>query len=135
MPYVMVPVPEEHEKEFQSELLQLTLRASLNSFDPDQLRTLLTELDPMALALVVRLVEASAANKRLTRAQVADDTGLDVAGVVALADRINHRSAGRSQPYLILVAPGPNPSLGEAGEVVLITQVAARILEPLMAER
>ena len=134
MPYVMVPVPEEHEKEFQSELLQLTLRASLNSFDPGELRSLMAELDPIAVSLVARLVAATGASQRLTRAQVADGLGLDVAGLVALADRINHRSAGRSQPYLILVAPGPNPSLGEAGEIVLITQVAARILEPLLAE-
>ena len=134
MPYVMVPVPEEHEKEFQSELLQLSLRASLTAFDPEQLRGLVAELDPVALSFVARLVEASSANKRLTRAQVADAAGLDVLELLAIADRINHHAAERSQPALILVAPGPNPALGEAGEVVLITQVAARMIEPLLAD-
>lgn len=132
MPYVMVPVPEEHEKEFQSELLQLTLRASINAWDAAMVQGLLDELDEPALALVRVLVDAASANRRLTRQQVAELLQSDVATVSSLAERINHRSAGKGRPYLILVAPGEDPKAGEAAEVLLITQVAVRLLQTLL---
>lgn len=128
MPYVMVPVPEEHEQEFMQQILQISLRESLNAWDPAVLVPFLDSLEPEARALVTTLAQASARGQRLTRSQVGVVLELPLVRLSALVDDINLRSNDLSQPYLVLTAPGEGPDDDEAGQVLLTTKVAADII-------
>lgn len=127
MPYVMVPVPEEHEQAFTQELVQLSLRESLNAWDRSVLGPFLGGLGNSDRSLVSTLALASVEGRRLTRSQVAGAIGVEIDVLSSMVDDLNARSKELSQPFLVLVAPGESPDDGEIGEVLLITKVAAQI--------
>mgnify|MGYP005616239381 CR=1 FL=1 len=128
MPYVMVPVPEEHEQEFMSELMQFSLRESLNAWDRDVLGPFVDGLVDHDRTLVSALAQATERGQRLTRTQVCTLLGLDLPQVSVLVDDLNRRSNDLSQPYLVLTGPAVSADGGEADQVLLVTKSAAAIV-------
>lgn len=128
MPYVMVPVPEEHEQEVMQEILQLSLRESLNAWDPAKLVPFVAGLDEVDRSLVTTLAEATSRGQRLTRAQVAGRLGLELTRLTEVVEDLNRRSNELSQPYLVLTAPGEGADDDVASQVLLTTRVAAEII-------
>lgn len=128
MPYVMVPVPEEHEQEVMQQILQLSLRESLNAWDPAVLVPFVRELAAVDRSLVDALADATSSGLRLTRAQVATRLGMDLGELTARADDLNRRSNDLGQPYLVLTAPGEGPDDDLASQVLLVTKVAADLI-------
>lgn len=122
MPYVMVPVPEEHEAELMQELLKMSLRERLNAWEPEPLRALVDGLEPTSRRLVTELAEVSVNNRRLSESAAAALLGIDGGELDEIVETINTQCAAQSMPYLILTAP----HAGSDSEVdLLITRVAA----------
>lgn len=125
MPYVLVPVPEEHEDELMEEVLKMSLRERLSAWDAEPLRALVGELEPSSRRLVTMLVEVSVDNRRLSETEVATSLGIDVVELKEMVEAINSRCRAQSLPYLVLTAPQQGP---DDGVDLLITQVAANHL-------
>lgn len=128
MPYVMVPVPEEHEAEFMDELMQMALRASLTGWKPEAMTELLAESEPAWLDLIRELVAAAGRGEMLARQVHATALSVDLEEIISRADAINARCKERGWPYLVLAEPAEDPADGLAGEAIYVNQVASRLL-------
>lgn len=132
MPYVMVPVPEEHEQELMAEVLRMSLRKSLGEWEVEPLRAVFEESEPTARALITVLARASNDKRTLSRKQIAEATGAASADLVGLSDQVNARCITRKMPYLILTAPEKDVGGAATGEVLVIGSVAAQLLAPML---
>lgn len=124
--YVMVPVPVEHAEELQQEILKMSIRDSMGTWEPDVLASLYGELSDRERTLVDLLVEAALAGHRLIRETVTEGLRADRAEVDALVDRINTRAHQRAQKWLIMVGPGPVDQPDT--QVLAVTQASAEAL-------
>ena len=129
--YVMLPVPEEYEQEFMQEILKMTLRGPLGSWDEDKLRLLVDDLGPTARRLIALLSHASVRREQRTRRQLTAELDLDIPELDRLADEVNAQCTARGVPSLVLVAPDEDGSDDPAAEVLLVTNTAAEILHAM----
>ena len=112
MPYVMVPVPEEHEEEFTRELLAISMRAATRSWDEATLRALLDGLDAPDVALVRAVSAPDRQVDRLGASELAAALGLDLTGVADAIARVNEAGASMSRGWIILTSPSTRPAHG-----------------------
>lgn len=109
MPYVMVPVPAEHEQTFTKALMSHVLRTSMTAWTPESARELLGELAGASRDLVRRVARFAVAREPAKLEEIAAQMGLAPPEVMAMADRINEQAADRGLPELVLFDPLPAP--------------------------
>lgn len=131
MPYVMVPVPEEHEDEFMQELLKMSLRERLSAWEAEPLLALVAELEPSGRRLVMKLAEVSADNRRLSESEVASFLGVGVVELGEVVQAINTSCTDRSLPYLVLTAPHRGP--GDEVDLFIARAAAAHLTSGQLA--
>jgi hypothetical protein len=99
--YVMVPVPEHHEKEFATWLLQQTMRAALATWNPQSLQAAIDRLEGDDRRIVRRVSEAKAF--WLDASTVSEDLGIDVAELVTRATALNQECFEHDTPPLFMM--------------------------------
>jgi hypothetical protein len=85
MPYVMVPVPEEHVQDVMQFILREMAKASLEPWDSESVSELFHEVDEAGRSLLAYTARASMSGTDITEAQAADMMQLrqrEVAGIV-----------------------------------------------------
>lgn len=101
MGYVMVPVPEHHEKEFGIWLMQQTMRAALASWNPEKLQAAIDRLSDEDRRIVRRVAEAK--GFWLDAQTVADDLGLELPELLHRAEALNKDCFEHDAPALFMM--------------------------------
>lgn len=112
MPYVMVPVPEEHEEEFTKELLAISMRAAARAWDEATLRVLLDGLDAADVALVRAVAAPDRPVDHVSASELAATLGLDLTDVAEAIARVNQAGEATSRGWLILTSPSTRQGQG-----------------------
>jgi hypothetical protein len=99
VPYVMVPVPEEHVEAVMQFILRAVAQASLEEWDAESLEKLWGDLDEVARSLLSYTARAASAGNELDIADAAQQMQVNQREVMAIVNELANlaRSASRSQ--------------------------------------
>ena len=101
MPYVMVPVPEEHVQDVMQFVLREAARASLEPWDEASVSKLFHELDEEGRSLLAYAARAVVGGKELSEADAAGLLQLRPREMAGLVRDIYERSAQANRPNLV----------------------------------
>jgi hypothetical protein len=101
MPYVMVPVPEEHVEEVMQFVLRAVARASVQPWDLEGISQLWDEVDELSRALLSYVSRATVADKDLAEGDVAAMMQLSVRETIAIMREVNEVARQSDRPNLI----------------------------------
>ena len=101
MPYVMVPVPEEHVEEVMGFMLRAMSRANLTEWDTEGINDLFTEIDEFGRSLLAFLGRSAAAEKELPEVDAAKMLQLSPRETIAVVREINDICKERDRPSLV----------------------------------
>ena len=107
MPYVMVPVPEEHVQDVMQFVLREMAKASLVPWDDESVSALFHEVDEASRSLLAYAARASMGGTDLSEAQAADMMQLRQREVAGIIRDLNERAAKANRPSLVGPAPSP----------------------------
>jgi hypothetical protein len=102
MPYVMVPVPEEHVQDVMQFVLREVAKASLEPWDEESISTLFHEVEEEGRSLLAYVARAIASGKEITEADAAALLQLRPREMAGLVRDVNERAARASRPNLLL---------------------------------
>ena len=102
MPYVMVPVPEEHVEEVMNYMLRAMSHASLEPWDEKSIQSLFDELDEFGRSLLAFVGRASAKEKDLAEVDAAKLLQLSSRETIAVVREINDLAREFGRPSLIV---------------------------------
>jgi hypothetical protein len=105
MPYVLVPVPEEHVVEIMSYVIRLVNRASIKEWDEAAAATFFRDTDEAGRSLLSIVARGVLAGKELTDQQAADFIQLSGRETLGVVREVNDRAKEASHPQPILVIP------------------------------
>ncbi len=118
MPYVMVPVPAELEREVSQFVLRLTLSAALNKWDADSMARLFDACDPVARSVIVQTALGNLDGQKTSDRKVGEALDMAPGEVVELAMRVNAVCASNGWPALILMGTSLEASPGGGQDLV-----------------
>jgi hypothetical protein len=101
MPYVMVPVPEEHVQDVMQFVLREVARASLEPWDGDAVSTLFHDVDEEGRSLLAYAARAVVSGKELSEADAAALLQLRPREMAGLVRDINERAAQANRPSIV----------------------------------
>jgi hypothetical protein len=101
MPYVMVPVPEEHVQDVMQFILREVAKASLEPWDRASISQLFHEVDEASRSLLAYTARGSLSGTDITEAQAADMMQLRQREVVGIVRELNERATTAKRPGLI----------------------------------
>jgi predicted ATP-dependent protease len=101
MPYVMVPVPEEHVQDVMQFVLREMARASLEAWDEKSVSELFHEVDEASRSLLAYTARASMSGTDITEGQAADMMQLRQREVVGIVRELNERATKANRPTLV----------------------------------
>jgi hypothetical protein len=101
MPYVMVPVPEEHVEDVMQFILRAIARASIKPWDPDSVSRVFFEVDEAARSLLAFVARAAADGSDLDAAEAARKIQLTVRESLGIMNELNVISRDENRPNLI----------------------------------
>ena len=101
MPYVMVPVPEEHVQDVMQFILREVARASLEPWDGESISQLFQELDEASRSLLAYTARASMSGTDITESQAADMMQLRQREVAGIVRELNERATKANRPTLV----------------------------------
>jgi|Tabmets5t2r1_1033131.scaffolds.fasta_scaffold14573_1 hypothetical protein len=101
MPYVMVPVPEEHVQDVMQFILREVARAALEPWDDESVSQLFQEVDEASRSLLAYTARASMGGTDITEAQAADMMQLHQREVIGIVRELNERAAKANRPGLV----------------------------------
>ena len=101
MPYVMVPVPEEHVADVMQFILREVARASLEPWDEESLSALFHEVDEESRSLLAYAARATVGGKELSEADAADLMQLRQREMAGIMRELNERAAKANRPSLV----------------------------------
>jgi hypothetical protein len=138
MPYVMVPVPEEHVQDVMQFILREVAKASLEPWDDGSISALFHEVDEASRSLLAYTARASQAGKDITEGQVADMMQLRQREVAGIVRELNDRAGKASRPALLvtrtITETLPNGRTTEKRVLVMADEVAPRVRKAEQAE-
>jgi hypothetical protein len=102
MPYVMVPVPEEHVQDVMQFILREVAKASLEPWDDGSISDLFRDTDEASRSLLAYTARASLAGKDVTEGQVANMMQLRQREVAGIVRELNERAVKAARPALLL---------------------------------
>jgi hypothetical protein len=105
MPYVLVPVPEEHVVEVMSYVIRLVNRASIQEWDETAVAEFFRESDEASRSLLSIVARGVLAGKELTDQQAADFIQLSARETLGVARELNDKAKEEHRPQPILVVP------------------------------
>jgi hypothetical protein len=101
MPYVMVPVPEEHVQEVMQLILSAAARAALEPWDEDSITELFHGVDELSRSLLSFVARAVLAGQELSEADAARKIQLSVRETLAIQRELNELAKAEDRPALI----------------------------------
>ncbi len=101
MPYVMVPVPEEHVQEAMEAILRITRQALLTPWDDASIDEFFRAADEPSKALLSLIARATLAGKQLSQASVADALELSQREIVGMMREINDVARDDDRPAVL----------------------------------
>lgn len=102
MPYVMIPVPEEHVEEAMSAVLRIISRGRLVEWDSESVTQLFDEVDESARALLAITARSMKAGKPISQSGASDFTQLSQRELFGIMREINERAAADSRPAILV---------------------------------
>jgi hypothetical protein len=101
MPYVMVPVPEEHVQDVMQFILREVARASIEPWDEASISQLFHEVDEASRSLLAYTARASLSGTDITERQAADMMQLRPREVTGILRELNEQAAKANRPSLV----------------------------------
>jgi hypothetical protein len=101
MPYVMVPVPEEHVQEAMEAVLRIIRQGRLTPWDDDSIDGFFRAADEPSKALLSLVARATLAGRQLTQVAVADTLELSQREIVGMMREINDLAREDNRPPLL----------------------------------
>jgi hypothetical protein len=101
MPYVMVPVPEEHVQDVMQFVLREVAKASVEPWDEASVSQLFYELDEASRSLLAYTARASISGVEISEVQAADMMQLRPREVTGIVRELNERAAKDNRPSLV----------------------------------
>lgn len=101
MPYVMVPVPEEHVEDVMQFVLREVAKASLEPWDEESVSALFHEIDEASRSLLAYAARAVMTGKELKESEAADLLQLRQREVVGIMRELNERASKANHPALV----------------------------------
>jgi hypothetical protein len=138
MPYVMVPVPEEHVQDVMQFVLREVAKASLEPWDEGSVSELFHDVDEACRSLLAYTARAAVSGTDITEAQAADAMQLRQREVVGLVRELNELAAKASRPVLVatrtVTEALPNGRTAEKRVLTMSDEVARLVREAERAE-
>jgi hypothetical protein len=130
MPWVMVPVPEEHVQEVMEYVIRTATRAQLQDWDLESAQKLFLDVDEACRSLLSIAARAAAAGKQLRDQEAADFIQLNVREMVGIIREVNEAANAANRPPLLSTSTIneelPNGRLREQ-RVIVMAPVNARL--------
>ena len=101
MPYVMVPVPEEHVEEVMQFILRAIARASIQPWDSDSIGRVYEEIDEASRSVLAFVARAVIDGVELSDADAARKIQLSVREVTGIMNELNTIARDAVRPVLI----------------------------------
>jgi hypothetical protein len=101
MPYVMVPVPEQHVEDVMQFVLREVAKASLEPWDEESVSALFHEIDEASRSLLAYAARAVMTGKELKESEAADLVQLRQREVVGIMRELNERASKANRPALV----------------------------------
>jgi hypothetical protein len=101
MPYVMVPVPEEHVQDVMQFVLREVAKASLEPWDEESVTKLFQDVDEESRSLLAYVARATISGKELSEADAADLLQLRQREMAGIMRDLNDRGAKANHPALV----------------------------------
>jgi hypothetical protein len=102
MPYVMVPVPEEHVQDVMQFILREVAKAAQGPWDDESISELFHEVDEASRSLLAYTARASIGGTDITEAQAADMMQLRPREVMGIVRELNELAAKANRPALVV---------------------------------
>jgi hypothetical protein len=101
MPYVMVPVPEEHVQDVMQFVLREVAKASLEPWDEESVSNLFHDVDEESRSLLAYAARATISGKELSEAEAADLVQLRQREMAGIMRDLNERATKANRPTLV----------------------------------
>lgn len=101
MPYVMVPVPEEHVQDVMQFVLREVAKASLEPWNEESVSRLFHEVDEEGRSLLAYAARATISGKDLSEADAADLLQLRQREIAGIVRDLNDRAINANRPNLV----------------------------------
>jgi len=138
MPYVMVPVPEEHVEEAMGAVLRIIAKGRTVSWDRDAVNEFYGEIDESARMLLASTARSVVNGKDLSQKMAADTTQLTERELLGIMRELNDRSGQNSRPSILLNQPFtetlPNGRTRESRVFTMEPAVASWVADAERAE-
>ncbi len=103
MPYVMMPVPEEHVEEVMEFILRAIAKASIEAWDADSITSLYNEVDEATRSLLAFVARDAADGGELVDAEAARRIQMTVRETAGIMNELNTLTRETNRPILIHV--------------------------------
>jgi hypothetical protein len=101
MPYVMMPVPEEHVEAVMDFVLRAIARSSIVPWDADSIGELFAEVDEASRSVLAFVARAVLADKDLSEQELATQMQMSAREVAGLSNELIARSRADNRPNLV----------------------------------
>jgi predicted ATP-dependent protease len=101
MPYVMVPVPEEHVQDVMQFIIREVAKASLEPWDEDSVTQLFREVDEESRSLLAYAARVAITGKEISEAEAADLMQLRQREMAGIIRDLNERASKANRPILL----------------------------------
>lgn len=105
MPYVMVPVPEEHVEDVMNYMLRAMARASQEDWDQDTVTDVFGQVDELSKALLAHVAKATADEREVYEGDAAAAVQLSQRETSAIVRELNELARELNRPALIFRRP------------------------------
>ena len=131
MPYVMVPVPEEHVEEAMEAVLRITRNARLTPWTQEAMNSFFAQLDESAKALLSLVARATTAGRQISQAGASDRLEITQREILGIVRDVNLQAQNEERgPLLISQEATETLPNGRTRPVAVITsnpEVAAYV--------
>ncbi|MEQ8841470.1 MAG: hypothetical protein RIB98_10835 [Acidimicrobiales bacterium] len=138
MPYVMVPVPEEHVEEVMQFMLRTMARASQEDWDQENVTRVFGEVDELSKTLLAHIARATVAGKEIFENDAAAAVQLSSRETSAIVRELNELAREENRPSMIYRRPAtevlPNGRTVDKTAIVVDEEVAPLIVEAEKAD-
>jgi hypothetical protein len=101
MPYVMVPVPEEHVQDVMQFVLREVAKASQEPWDEASVSELFHDVDEESRSLLAYVARATMSGKEISEADAADLMQLRQREMAGIMRELNERASKANRPVLV----------------------------------
>jgi hypothetical protein len=138
MPYVMVPVPEEHVEDVMQFVIREVAKARLEPWDGESVVALYNEVDEVSRSLLAYAARAVSTGKDISERDAADQVQLRPREMAGVVRDLSERAAKSNRPPIITTRMTtetlPNGRTAEKRVLWMSNEVAPLIVEAERAE-